>query len=386
MKILHIIPGIEQDCGGPGKVAIALCQAISQLGFETDLVSTKDPLDRYNLIDFESIKNRVKLFNRWKQQHFAFSSALGQWFSHNLKQYDLVHIHSIFNYPSSAAAAYARKFNIPYLITPHGMLEPWALSYKSWKKRIVYDLIVKRELKQASTIQIIAEPEANSIKSLGIETPLTLIANGIQKQNFEKLPAPELFYQQFPATRGKTIIFFLGRIDPKKGLDLLAPAFATLNQQFPHTHLVIAGKATPYNLEFFDIVKEYFVRANCIEAVTFTGQLSGNIKYAALATADIYVSPSYSEGFSMSILEGMAAGLPCVITTGCNFPEAAARDAAYIVNTDPQEIARALSQCVSNPQQARHMGRRARQFIFENYTWEQLAKKLINVYELVKTK
>ena len=111
--------------------------------------------------------------------------------------------------------------------------------------------------------------------------------------------------------------------------------------------------------------------------------LSGQLKYSALAAANLYVSPSYSEGFSMSVLEGMASGLPCVITTGCNFPEAAAAQAAYVVDINSESISQALIQCLANPQAAKAMGERARQLIFSDYTWDSIAKKMIAVYEAI---
>jgi glycosyltransferase involved in cell wall biosynthesis len=114
--------------------------------------------------------------------------------------------------------------------------------------------------------------------------------------------------------------------------------------------------------------------------------LTGSLKYSALAAASLYVAPSYSEGFSVSVLEGMASGLPCVITTGCNFPEAAAAQAAHVVDIDADEIALALIQCLSNPQQAEEMGQCARQLIFENYTWERIATQMSNIYTSIITK
>jgi glycosyltransferase involved in cell wall biosynthesis len=111
--------------------------------------------------------------------------------------------------------------------------------------------------------------------------------------------------------------------------------------------------------------------------------LTGELKYAALAAASLYVAPSYSEGFSMSVLEGMAAGLPCIITTGCNFPEAAAAKAAVVVDINAEAVAEALETCLGHPEQSKMMGDRARQFILENYTWDKIAKSLIKVYEKI---
>ncbi|MEJ1934992.1 glycosyltransferase, partial [Nostoc sp. NIES-2111] len=206
------------------------------------------------------------------------------------------------------------------------------------------------------------------------------VPNGVHRQDFELLAEAEVFYQQFPQTKNKTLILFLGRIDPKKGLDLLAPAFAKVHQQFPHTHLVVAG---PDNIGFLAKAQNYFLQAGCFDAVTFTGMLNGSLKYAALSAASLYVAPSYSEGFSMSILEGMASGLPCIITTGCNFPEAAAAQAAHVVEISSNAIADALIDCLTEPEQAKAMGDRARAFIFNNYTWDRIAANLCKVYQAI---
>ncbi|MFZ4641667.1 MAG: glycosyltransferase, partial [Nodosilinea sp.] len=222
--------------------------------------------------------------------------------------------------------------------------------------------------------------EADQVRPLQLKRPMLITPNGIHRQNFEPLVSPDRFLQRFPDTRGKTLILFLGRIDPKKGLDVLAPAFAQVKTQFPSAHLVIAG---PDNVDFLPTVQQFFAEVQCSSAVTFTGMLTGDLKQAALAAADVYVAPSYSEGFSMSVLEGMASGLPCVITTGCNFPEAAAAQAAYVVDPNADQIGAALSRCLQDPEAAKAMGQRARQFIFEHYTWDKIATDLIQVYEAI---
>lgn len=110
------------------------------------------------------------------------------------------------------------------------------------------------------------------------------------------------------------------------------------------------------------------------------------MKYSALASASIYIAPSYSEGFSMSILEGMASGLPCIFTTACNFPEAKEAQAAKVVEVNVEEITEALSLCLSHPQEAKEMGLRAREFILNNYTWDKIAGSLISVYQEIISK
>jgi glycosyltransferase involved in cell wall biosynthesis len=384
MRILIVIPALSSVYGGPSQSVVELAQALGSLGLSVDIVatnasgSTKLEVPLHTWLTKKSY--RIKYFPYWDLLDYKISLSLTRWLFQHVADYDLVHTNAIFSYPVLPAYWACQRHRIPYVVTPRGMLEPWALSYKAWKKRFYYTLFEKPALQQASAIQMLAFTEAERTKALNLKAPLVVVPNGIDRQDFEKLPDPELFYQKFPETCNKTLIIFLGRVDPKKGLDLLSVAFTKVHAQFPQTHLIIAG---PDNIGFLPTAQSYFAEAGCLDAVTFTGMLTGSIKYAALASARLYVAPSYSEGFSMSVLEGMASGLPCVITTGCNFPEALAAQAAYVVNIDADEIANALIECLSNPQQAKEMGDRARQLIFEKYTWNRIASNLIEVYTAI---
>lgn len=382
MKILIVIPALGPVYGGPTKSAIELAQALGNRGIDVDVVTTtangSTSLDVPTLTWINNNGYRVQYFPYWSCLDYKVSWYLTRWLFQHITDYDLVHTNAVFSYPVLPAHWACQLRQVPYIMTPHGMLEPWALAYKSWKKFFYFTLLEKPALQRASAIQMLASTEAQRIEPLKLKAPLAIVPNGIHYQNFETLPDPKLFYQQFPQTCNKTLILFLGRIDPKKGLDLLATAFAKVHTQFPQTHLIIAG---PDNIGFSKTAENYFTEAGCLDAVTFTGMLTGSLKHAALAAASLYVAPSYSEGFSLSVLEGMAAKLPCIITTGCNFPEAAAAQAALVVDINSNKIANALSWCLNNPQPAQAMGDRACQFVFENYSWHKIAVNLIQVYQ-----
>ena len=160
------------------------------------------------------------------------------------------------------------------------MLDPWALSYKARKKHFYYNLFEKPTLEQASAIQVLASSEAEQVKSLGFQNSI-VVPNGIHQEQFETLPEPELFYQKFPGTWNKSLILFLGRIDPKKGLDLLAPAFAKTHNKFPQTHLIVA---VPDSIYFLPTVKDYFKQAVFFDSFTFSGLIIGSLKYDSLVT------------------------------------------------------------------------------------------------------
>lgn len=387
MKILIVTPYLGVAYGGTAKVVPEIALELSRLHNRVDIITTNaNSKEKINvsLNTWVTQENyQIKYFDCWHKNDFVLSFPLIKWLNSHVSYYDIIHTNTIFSPLVTLVQLICRWQRKPYVVTPHGMLEPWALSHKAWKKQMYYALAEKVALQKASAIQVLASSEGNCLHNMQITTPLVTAPNGIHKQEFANLPSAELFYQNFPSTRDKTLILFLGRIDPKKGLDLLAPAFARSRALFPQAHLAIAG---PDNIGFTPTVQSYFAKVGCLEAVTFTGMLAGSLKYAALAAATLYIAPSYSEGFSMSVLEGMASGLPCIITTKCNFPEAGVAQAAHIVNIDANEVANALIECLSNPQQAKEMGDRAREFIFANYTWEQSAQKLSAGYKKILNK
>lgn len=388
MKVLHVIPAIGSTYGGPTTAILNLVEALARQGIQTDLIATnvngEQVLDLPVQTWIEQQGYRLQVFPCWQFQDYKVSPSMARWLFRHVADYNLVDTHAIFSLTNLSAYWACQQQQIPYIIHPHGMLDTWALSYKSWKKYPYYQYLERPALNRASAIRALAIPEVNTLKQLKLKPPIVSIPNGIWDKEFTNPPQPQQFFQAFPQTQDKTLILFLGRIDPKKGLDLLATAFAQVHQQFPDTHLVIAG---PDNIGFLPTVQQYFADTCCLEAVTFTGMLTGSLKRSALAAATLYVAPSYSEGFSMSVLEGMASGLPCVITTACNFPEAAAANAAQVVEIDAQAIAQSLLDCLKHPQEAKEMGDRARQFIFQNYTWDRIAANLVQVYtDILKTR
>lgn len=384
MHILFVIPAIGNVYGGPSKTVINLAKALNSHGVIVDIVTTNAngaesldiPLQQW----LTESGSRIQYFPYVSLGEYKWSSTLASWLFRHVQDYDLVQSNAIFSLPNAPAHWACQWKKVPYIMTPRGMLEPWALSYKAWKKRLYYALFERPALNQVSAIQALASSEANNISALKLKSPIVIVPNGIHDSDFQNQTKPKIFYQKFPHLRNKKLILFLGRIDPKKGLDILAQAFKLIFPHFPEAHLVVAG---PDNIGFLPKAQNFFLEAGCLNAVTFTGMLTGDLKYAALAAASLYVAPSYSEGFSMSILEGMASGLPCVITTGCNFPEAAEARAAYVVEPTADHVSHALIQCLQDPEAAQSLGYRARHFVCKNYTWDRIATLLIEVYTAI---
>ncbi|NJO53386.1 MAG: glycosyltransferase [Leptolyngbyaceae cyanobacterium RM2_2_4] len=312
---------------------------------------------------------RIRYFSCWNKNDFIFSFSMLYWLLSHAENYDLVHTNTLFSPLISLVHYICDIKNVPYVITPRGMLSPWALRHKSWKKRFYLHFIERALIKKCRAIQALTQSEADYVIKAKLHNTTVVIPNGVNMQEFETSIRSDFFEKSFPEVCGNKIILFLGRIDPKKGLDLLAGAFARVRHQFPQSRLVIAG---PDSINFLPVAKSFFLEAKCLDAVIFTGMLTGQDKLSALASSDIFVLPSYSEGFSMSILEGMASGLPCIITTGCDFPEAATAQAALVTDINAESIASALIGCLNDPETASEIGERGRQFVSQYYTWKKV--------------
>jgi glycosyltransferase involved in cell wall biosynthesis len=386
MKVLVVVPALGPVYGGPSIIVPALAAALAEQGIAVDVAATdangEERIDLPTSVWLEHAGYRTGYFRRLGTAEYKLSSSLLVWLIRHVHDYQVVHAVSMFNFPILACAIACRLRRVPLILNPQGMLEPWALRQSRRKKLLYYKLIEKPiVLRGATAIHALTAGEARNIAKLDPKSEPFVIPNGVDVDLPENdANDAEEFFKQYPAARNKKLILFLHRIHPKKGLDLLARAFALVRKRYPETYLTVAG---PDLNNFGSLARKFFEDEGCGENVVFTGMLQGKMKRAAFSAASIFVAPSYSEGFSMSILEAMAAGLPCVMTTVCNFPEAASAGAALEVAVDAAAFAAALTNLIENPTEAEAIGRRARRLICDNYSWQQIAKQIGSVYDAI---
>lgn len=385
IKLLIVVPAIGPVYGGPSKSVVKTAAALARKGLSVDLVTTTaNGSDRLRVETGRWIPTdgcRVMYFPYVSYRDYKFSCEFARWIDRNISNYELMQINAVFSSFNLPAYRAARKAKVPYIVTPRGMLEPWAMRHKGLKKKIYFELAERAPLNRAAGIHYLAVAERDGATPLNLKPCNFVIPNGVDLEiPLRADGVVHLFVDQYPELNNKRIILFMGRVDPKKGLDLLAPAFATIKNKYPDVRLVIAG---PDNVGYASTVKDLFKQLGCADRVVFTGMLTGDLKQSALAAAAIFVAPSYSEGFSVSILEGMAQGLPCVFTTGCNFPEAGEARAAKVVGIDKESVASAIMECLDDPIEAANMGIRARKLVAERYTWDSIADQLIAEYQSI---
>ena len=378
MKVLHVAPSLAPEWGGPTAVIAGLTEALVKKGIKISVFAPSENgsgrcIKNNNGVD-------VKLFGKSFFSKFwtSYSSHLLKALKNEASGFDLIHIHELWHHPHFAAYKAAKYLNKPFVVTVHGMLEPWCLNHKALKKKLYSALIQKKILREAAALHAITEEEVENIGNYVDNDNIFLISNGINIEEFESLPDKGSFEDFYPEIKGKKILLFLGRLHTKKGLDILVKSFGSILKGRNDVHLVIAGPdSNGYKSKIVEMLKKY----NGINNTTFTGMLTGSNKLAAFSRADIYVLSSYSEGFSISILEAMACGLPVVITKQCNFPEVERVGAGKVIDTDVAQLTGSLNELLGNPELCVDMGNRGKRLIKGKYTWDKVAEEMIAVYE-----
>jgi glycosyltransferase involved in cell wall biosynthesis len=377
MRVLHVIPSLSVAYGGPTRCALGLVKGLAGHGVEAHVATTA--VDAEADGDARAGGPTVRRFAARGGATFAYSRPLARWLEAHAAEYDLLHVHGTFAYPTLAASRAARRAARPFLVTPHGMLEPWALGYKSWKKAPYLRFVERRHLARASALHALVPQEAENLRRLGLPTNTFVLPNGIDSEEFAALPPRAALEELFPSLAGKRLILFVGRIDPKKGLDILVRALARLLREGGRgpLHLLVAGPdAVGHRATVEKLVDGLGLRNH----VTFAGLLTGAAKYAALNAADVFALPSWSEGFSMAVLEALAAARPVVITHGCNFPEVGEAGGGLVIPTDEAALHDALGRILDSDELRLSMGERGRALVLGRYSWAAIAARLADVY------
>lgn len=288
--------------------------------------------------------------------------------------HDIVHQHGLWQYPSIVVNRWRRTHVRPTVISTQGMLEPWAIRNSAARKRIAGFLFERANLEHAACIHC-SEAEVAGIRAFGLKNPIAVIPNGIDAEYFDSMPRPPWMHEQ------KKHLLFLGRIHPKKGLLELLEAWRIVRRQAPQ----IAESWTVVIAGWDDGGHEARVRASARalelsrDSVTFAGPLFGAEKAAALAHADAFILPSHSEGFPMSVLEAWASGLPVLMTSACNIPEAFEDGAAVEIRLSPDVLPQQIVQALSRAD-LDDVGRAGLSLIQRRFRWDMLVGELLAVY------
>ena len=310
------------------------------------------------------------------------SIQLWMWLRSEIMSFDIVHIHGLYRFPVTSAAWWARRVSVPYLISPHGSLDPFLYKQSQYSvslKRIYERLFDIPNLNHATAIHYTTEEEEKRAGFLKLRTKAVILPNGIDWENYRQLPSKGSFRQRIGINDQTPLVLFLGRINFKKGLDLLVPAFGHVAKKYSDACLAIVG---PDNEGYGSKVRRWCVEQGIHDRVLFVDHLGHEEVKEAYVDADVFVLSSYTENFGLTVVEAMACGIPVVISDQVNiWREVQAAKAGLVVSLDPNTIAEAVCRLLGDPKEAEATGLRGRIATEKLYAWPPIVKQLIQVYE-----
>ena len=383
MRILHVAPYFAPAfCyGGPPRTILGLCQAQQRLAHKVTVFTTTAngahpfPASIERPDSYEGIS--VHRFPLGMASRFFHAPELVKSLQVRAREFDVVHIHCLWNLASSGAARTCWNLGVPYVVSTRGMMLAVARSNHPWRKRISYPILESRVLRRAQFVHVTSDEEASEVLRLRAASDVVKIPNGVEIPP-DLSSCKGVFRRQHGIGNDSAIVAWVGRIHRIKRLDLLAAAFAKVLSATPRTKLVLAG---PDEGGYRAQVAPLFAQFG--DAVTWTGELDGTGRTHLLADANVLVACSDVESFGMSIVEAMAAALPVVVTRSCPWPQIEQERCGKWVTQSAESISEALVELIRNPDEAVAMGNRGRQFVGRNYVWDSVARDMVAAYAKV---
>jgi len=390
MRILHVIPTMSARYGGPAKACGEMSMAMADRGHHVEIFTTNyDGFGGYVEPTAGPLSERRQdvTVHRFPvdvpPDYFRISRPLARALNEKLKSFDLLHVHSLYLFTTLASGFFAHRHQVPLILRPHGTLDPYIYPRHRGRKFVVETLYQNRLFKRAAAIHYTTEEERQLAAPYTFDRPGFVAPLGLNIDDYRPLPPRGTFRDRFPKTRDKSILLFLGRINFKKGLDVLAKAFGEVATKRDDVHLVIAG---PDNDALKPKVEAWLEAEGVLDKTTFTGMLVGEAKLAALNDADLFVLPSFSENFGIAVIEAMASGLPVLISNKVNIhQEIDAADAGAVEPVDAGRFAQRILAMLDDREALKRQGERGIETVTRLFNWPRIGEKLEDVYQAVAT-
>ncbi len=379
MRILHIISGIDPQNGGPTTALARLAEAQVRQGLEVTIISTwqrREAFDTAKALESQGV--RVQLIGpaRGKlSRHPQIKPTLMQ----HIAATDVVHIHAVWEEIQYQAGRLAQRMGTPYIITPHGMLDPWNMSRRGWLKRVYLALRLRSSFDHAAALHCTTAIEEQWVRQYGFGSSTFVEPLGIDLREFTPPPARGVFRCAHPEIGDRKIIVYLGRIHRGKGLELLVPALAQAD--VPEAMLVVIG---PDSFGFQATVESMIAEHRLQDRVLFTGMLNGTARLLPLADAALLALPSFHENFGLAVVEALAMGCPVVVSDQVNLHrEIAAAGVGLVTPTEVPALAAALRRYLRDEGARSAAAGRAVAFARAHFDLEQIAAHWVEHYRRV---
>jgi glycosyltransferase involved in cell wall biosynthesis len=288
------------------------------------------------------------------------------------RKVDIIHNHGMWQMNAVYPGRVAARYDVPYVVSPRGTWSPWSMAQGSWIKKPFWSLIQRPSVESAACFHATADSEYEDIRRLGFNQPVAVISNGVD--------IPPYIERTDGAFR---TLLFLGRIHPKKGLDMLLPAWAAVQSRFPTWRLRIVGSDDGYHGSsgYLEKLKRLAVILK-VERVEFSGALLGIEKWDAYADAELFVLPTYSENFGMSVAEALASGTPVLVTKGAPWSSLKDQGAGRWIEIGIDPLVAGLEELLGqDTQQLRLMGNQGRNWMIRDFSWLSIGHQMAELYK-----
>lgn len=376
LRTLHIIDRFDRRLGGSMQATIEVARFLAKQGESAEVAGTVSVNDDLSHLDSLGEVLKIHRFDQSFPKRYAQSKAFNRWLVDAIGDYDLVEIHAIFSGVSMAAARICRQTGKPYLVRPHGSLDPFDLKKHSLLKRFVGPLFVRPMLEGATAVLLTAQLEAARMATYGANVRKVVLSLPVALS--EQRGDADGFRNKHGIPGDAQVVLFLSRVDYKKGLDYLIPALAQLKREFPALWFVLAGSGTP---AFTASVHRWLEVHRVRPFTTELGFVVGQEKLDAFAAADVFALPSRNENFGIVNIEAMHAGLPLLISNEvyiCREIEEAG--AGMICKPSVESVITKMREMLSGAVDLKAMGKQGRELVRSRYQPEVATEALMKLY------
>lgn len=362
LRVLLLTSKLSPAAGGLAVSVPGLAHSIDRLeGVEMHVMGT---LDRVDPGAAERWGPRVQAFDAKGLQAVQYAPEMGS--AIELLAPDLTDVQGLWTYPSLVSLRYARRSGTPFIVTPRGMLDPWARRNSAWKKHLAGMVFEQRHIRCAIALRATAEMEAQHFRDMGLRNPVAIVPNG--------LTLPDLA----PRTVGPLrTILFLSRIHPKKGAAFLLEAWAALYKDFPDWEVAIAGiDENGHEAE----LKKMTERLG-LPRVRFVGEVRGPAKQSLYRNSDLFVLPTHAENFGLVVAEALAQETPVITTTNAPWAGLSEKGCGWWIGLDQGRLTSTMRSALScSSGELAAMGRIGRGWVERDFSMAQVAEKMSDVY------
>jgi glycosyltransferase involved in cell wall biosynthesis len=374
IKILHVIHDLSKDAGGAPYAVKNILDLEMRLNLDPEVLTTSN----LKLSNFVETSAKIHHFKRTFPSRFSRSTYANSWLYKNARNYDLISIHSIWSLLQIDAAKIAADLDVPYIIRPHGSLDPFDLKKKKYLKKLVGPFLIRPMLDNSHSINCTAQLECDKLEKYGAR--VKAIALSLPVNLTEKTGNGANFRKVFGYNNDDFVFLFLSRIDYKKGLNLLIPAVARLSKKFPNIKLAIAGSGSDgYEAKVRQWIKEEAAENN----INICGFLAGEDKFDAFAGSDCFVLPSMNENFGIAVVEALSLGLPVLLSDNVYiWKEIIDKEGGWVCSYSKDSVQDKLEEIVNNPDELKRKKGSARNAA-KQFSPESLKSQYLEYYQSI---